>query len=132
MRNLLKISLMVVLMVLLLAACGESEDPSVAFCAALTELNEVGPTIAALGEVADLAQIVQLGAALDNSWKNLSSAVEKMDVSVQTAFAPYNELYTSIPAITQETAMPIGRSSLDAKNAIATDAYDEFYPVHCQ
>lgn len=132
MKTLLKISLVMAVMVLLLAACGESEDPSVAFCAALTELNEVGPTIAALGEVADLAQIVQLGAALDNSWKNLSSAVEQMDASVQTSFAPYDELYTSIPAITQETAMPIARSSLDAKNAIATDAYNELYPAHCQ
>lgn len=126
------ISLLAVMLGLLLAACGGSEDPSIAFCDALTELSETGPTIAALGEAADLAQIVQLGAAMDNNWMNLSSAVEKMDDATQTAFAPYDELYTAIPAITQETAMPLARSSLDAKNAIATDVYNELYPDHCQ
>ena len=124
--------LLATVLVLLLAGCGADEDPTVAFCDALTVLNEAGPKIAELGEVADLAQIVQLGAAMDNSWKDLSSAVEDMDEATQTAFAPYDELYTSIPAITQETAAIVARSSLDAKNAIATDVYNEFYPTQCQ
>lgn len=132
MKTALKISVLVSIFVLSLAACGSSEDPTVAFCTAMTELNEVGPTIATLGEVADLAQIVQLGATMDNSWKDLSSAAEKMDDATQTAFAPYNEQYTAIPAITQETAMPVTRTSLDAKNAIATEAYNELYPSRCQ
>ncbi len=132
MKTVLKISILVSIFVLSLAACGSDEDPTVAFCAAMTELNEVGPTIAALGEVADLAQIVQLGATMDNSWKDLSSAAEKMDDATQTAFAPFNEQYTAIPAITQETAMPVARTSLDAKNAIATEAYNELYPGRCQ
>lgn len=132
MKTALKISVLVSIFVLSLAACGSSEDPTVAFCTAMTELNEVGPTIATLGEVADLAQIVQLGATMDNSWKDLSSAAEKMDDATQTAFAPYNEQYTAIPAITQETAMPVARTSLDAKNAIATEAYNELYPSRCQ
>ena len=126
------IALLAALLGLLLAACGSSEDPSVAFCGALTELSETSPTIAALGEAADLAQIVQLGAAMDNNWQNLSSAAEDMDEATQTAFAPHDENYTSIPAITQETAMPVARTSLDAKNVIATDAYNELYPGHCQ
>lgn len=132
MKTVLKISILVSIFVLSLAACGGDEDPTVAFCAAMTELNEVGPTIAALGEVADLAQIVQLGATMDNSWKDLSSAAEKMDDATQTAFAPFNEQYTAIPAITQETAMPVARTSLDAKNAIATETYNELYPGRCQ
>jgi hypothetical protein len=127
-----RIFILVTMLVLLLTACGSNEDPSIAFCDALTELSETGPTIAALGDAADLAQIVQLGAAMDNNWQNLSSAVEEMDDATQTAFAPYSELYTSIPAITQETALPVARTSLDAKNAIATDVYNEFYPSHCQ
>ena len=133
MRTVGKISLLaVMIMGLLLAACGSNEDPSVAFCAALTELNEAGPTIAALGEAADLAQIVQLGAAMDNNWQDLSSATEDMDEATQAAFAPHDENYTSIPAITQETAMPVARTTLDAKNVIATDAYNELYPANCR
>lgn len=117
---------------LLLVACGGSEDPSIALCEALTELSDTGPAIAALGEAADLAQIVQLGAAMDNNWMNLSSAVEEMDDTTQSTFAPYDELYTAIPAITQETAVPVARSSLDAKNAIASEVYNELYPGNCQ
>ena len=132
MKTLLKTSLLGVMLLLLLAACGESEDPAVVFCDALTELSETGPAIAALGDVADLAQIVQLGSAMDNNWQALSSAVEQLDDATQAAFAPYDDLYTSIPAITQEMAMPVARTSLDAKNAIVTDAYDEFYPELCQ
>lgn len=125
--------LLAALLGLLLVACGGSdEDPAVAFCAALTELSETSPTIAALGEAADLAQIVQLGAAMDNNWQNLSSAAEDMGEATQTAFAPHDALYTAIPAITQETAMVAARTSLDAKNAIATDAYNELYPANCQ
>ncbi len=120
------------LLAFLLAACDGGEDPAVAFCEALTELNETAPTIAALGNAADLAQIVQLGTALDNNWQALSSAAEKMDDATQTAFAPYDELYTAIPAITQETAAPVARASLDAKNAIAGEVYSELYPGQCQ
>ncbi len=69
---------------------------------------------------------------MDNNWRALSSAVEQLDDTTQAAFAPYDDLYTSIPAITQEMAMPVARTSLDAKNAIVTDAYDEFYPELCQ
>jgi hypothetical protein len=132
MKLLRKLTLPVVMLALLLAACGGGEDPTVAFCDAFTELNETAPLIAALGEAADLAQIVQLGSAMDNNWQTLSSAVENMDDATQTAFAPHDDLYTSIPAITQETAMPVARTSLDAKNVIATDAYNELYPSRCQ
>ena len=132
MKTLRKTFLLGVMLVLFLAACSESVDPSVAFCDALTELSETGPAIAALGDVADLAQIVQLGTAMDNNWQALSSAVEELDDATQTAFASYDDLYTSIPAITQEMAMPVARTSLDAKNAIVTDAYNAFYPALCQ
>jgi hypothetical protein len=133
MRRNLMITLLIVLAAAALVACGGSdEDPAVAFCSALTELNETGPTIAALGEAADLAQIVQLGSAMDNNWRDLSSAATGMDDATQAAFAPYDEQYTSIPAITQETAMAVARTSLDAKNAIATEAYAELYPANCQ
>ncbi len=115
-----------------LAACGGGEDPAVAFCSALTELNETAPTIAALGEAADLAQIVQLGAALDNNWRDLAGAVDQMDEATQTAFAPYNDEYDGIPAITQETAMPVARATLEAKNTIVTAAYNELYSGQCQ
>ncbi|MFO7661475.1 MAG: hypothetical protein R6X18_02655 [Chloroflexota bacterium] len=128
----LKISMIAALLVLLLAACGgASEEPSVAFCDALNEINETGPTIAALGDVADLAQIVQLGATMDNNWKDLSSAVERMDVTIQQTFGPYDTQYLEVPAITQETAIPVARSLLDTKNAIATDAYNALYPGNC-
>lgn len=120
------------LITLMLVACDGGEDPTVAFCDALTELNETAPTIAALGDAADLAQIVQLGAAMDNNWKSLSSAVEDMDTAVQSAFAPYNEQFTSIPAITQQMAVPVARTSLDAKNSIAAETYSELYPGQCQ
>jgi hypothetical protein len=130
-KNLL-VSFLVTLSVLILSACGGGEDPAVAFCDALTELNETAPTIAALGDTADLAQIVQLGTAMDNNWQALSSAAEELDDTIQTTFAPYDELFTSIPAITQETAMPVARTSLDAKNDIATEAYSELYPGNCQ
>lgn len=123
--------IMVALMAFALAACGGGEDPAVAFCEALTELNETAPTIAALGNAADLAQIVQLGTALDNNWQALAGATEDMDAATQTAFAPYDAQFTAIPAITQETAMPVARTSLDAKNAIATEAYNELYPAQC-
>lgn len=126
------ISLFLALLSLLLVGCGGGEDPSVAFCDALTELSNTGPTIAALGEVVDMIQIIQLGNAMDTDWQSLSSAAEKMDDATQSAFAPYDELYTAIPAITQETAAPVARSSLDAKNAIITDAYNELYPGQCQ
>lgn len=132
MKTNLKISFLVALLVLIVAACSGGEDPTVAFCDAMTELNETGPTIAALGEAADLAQIVQLGAAMDNNWRDVSSAVERLDEATQTAFAPYDEQYTAIPAITQETAMPVARTSLDAKNAIATEAYNALYPGLCR
>lgn len=132
MKRTLLVFVLAALLVLGLAACGGGEDPTVAFCSALTELNETAPTIAALGEAATLAQIVQLGAALDNSWKDLSSAVEQMDDATQAAFAPYDEQYTAIPAITQETAMPVARASLEAKNAIVTAAYSELYAGQCQ
>ena len=124
--------LLAAVLVMFLAGCGANEDPTTKFCDALTVISETGPTIAALGEVADLAQIVQLGATMDNGWKDLSRAVEDMDEATQTAFAPYNEQYTSIPAITQETAAIVARSSLDAKNAIITNVYNEFYPTQCQ
>jgi hypothetical protein len=124
--------MMVTLMAFAIAACDGGEDPAVSFCDALTELNETAPAIVALGDAADLAQIVQLGTALDNNWQALSSAAEDMDDATQTAFDSYDELYASIPAITQETAMPVARASLDAKNAIVTDAYNEFYPGQCQ
>jgi len=132
MKRTLLVFVLAALLILGLAACGGGEDPTVAFCSALTELNETAPTIAALGEAATLAQIVQLGAALDNSWKDLSSAVEQMDDATQAAFAPYDEQYTAIPAITQETAMPVARASLEAKNAIVTAAYSELYAGQCQ
>lgn len=132
MKRTLLVFILAALLILGLAACGGGEDPTVAFCSALTELNETAPTIAALGEAATLAQIVQLGAALDNSWKDLSSAVEQMDDATQAAFAPYDEQYTAIPAITQETAMPVARASLEAKNAIVTAAYSELYAGQCQ
>jgi hypothetical protein len=121
------------MMGLALVGCGGTdEDPTVAYCAALTELDQTSPTIAALGEAADLAQIVQLGAAMDNNWMNLNSAVEKLDDATQAAFAPYDDQYTAIPAITQETAMAVARASLDAKNGIAMNAYAELYPLHCE
>ena len=134
MKTIRKISLFLGLMGLLLAACsgGEDQDPSVAFCSALSELIETGPTIDALGEVADLAQIVQLGNAMDTNWQALSNAAEGMDDATQTAFASFDEPYTAIPAITQETAMPVARTSLDAKNAIVADAYNALYPGNCQ
>lgn len=132
MKKLVSVWITMALLVLVLAACGGGEDPTVAFCNALTELNKTAPTIAALGEAADLAQIVQLGAAMDNNWKALSSATEKLDDATQAAFAPYDEQYTAIPAITQETAMAVARTSLDAKNSIATGAYNELYPMQCQ
>lgn len=132
MKKIVKSAILAAMLVLLLGACGGDEDPAVAFCDALTELNQTGPTITALGEAADLAQIVQLGSAMDNNWKNLSSAVEGLDATTQAAFAPYNEQYVAIPAITQETAMPIARASLDAMNAVATAAYNELYPGQCQ
>ena len=132
MRKKLLVSIMVMLMVLVLTACNSGEDPTVAFCDALTELKETAPTIAALGDAADLAQIVQLGAAMDNNWKSLASAVEDMDTAVQSAFAPYDEQFTSIPAITQQMAVPVARTSLDAKNSIAAETYSELYPGQCQ
>jgi hypothetical protein len=133
MRRILLFVLLTALAVVALVACGgEEADPAVAFCAALTELNETGTTIVGLGEVADVAQIVQLGAAMDNNWRDLSSAAEDMDDSTQSDFAPYDEQYTSIPAITQETALPIARASLEQKNSIATEAYSALYPANCQ
>jgi hypothetical protein len=133
MRRILLIVILTALAVVALVACGgEEADPAVAFCGALTELNETGTTIVGLGEVADVAQIVQLGAAMDNNWRNLSSAAEDMDDSTQSAFAPYDEQYTSIPAITQETALPVARASLEQKNSIATEAYSALYPANCQ
>jgi hypothetical protein len=132
MKTVLRLSVPVVLLLLLLAACGGNADPSVAFCDSLNELQETAPTIAALGDAADLAQIVQLGAAMDNNWKSLSSAAEKMDDATRTAFAPHDAQYTAIPAITQETALPVARASLETKNTIANEAYTELYPSHCQ
>lgn len=132
MKKILLVSMMVALSLFILTACGGGEDPAVAFCDALTELNKTAPTIAALGDAADLAQIVQLGAALDNNWQALSSSAAKMDDAIQAAFAPYDQQFTAIPAITQETAMAIARNSLDAKNAIATETYNELYPGQCQ
>jgi hypothetical protein len=132
MKKTVMILIVAVLLALGLAACDGGEDPAVAFCEALTELNETAPTIAALGDAADLAQIVQLGTALDNNWQALSSAAEKMDDATQSAFAPFDEQYTAIPAITQETAVPVARASLDAKNAIASETYSELYPGQCQ
>lgn len=132
MKKTVLILIVTALMALGLAACDGGEDPTVAFCEALTELNETAPTIATLGDAADLAQIVQLGTALDNNWQALSSAAEKLDDATQAAFAPFDEQYTAIPAITQETAVPVARASLDAKNAIASETYGEFYPVQCQ
>jgi hypothetical protein len=123
---------LMMLAVLLLAACGSEEDPAVAFCQALTELNETGPTISALGEAADENQIIQLGTAMANNWQDLTSATEQMDDAVQATFAPYNEQFTAIPAITQETAMPVARTTLDAQNAIAMDAYAALYPGNCE
>jgi hypothetical protein len=115
-----------------LTACGGGEEPAVAFCSALSELNETAPTIAALGEAATLAQIVQLGAAMDNNWQDLSRAAEGMDDTTQAVFAPYDEQYTAIPAITQQAAMPVARASLEAKSTIVTAAYDELYAGRCQ
>ena len=132
MKTILRCSALILAMALLAACSSAQQDPSEAFCGALTELNDTGATIAALGEVADSAQIVQLGSAMDNNWQNLASAAEDMDAAVQTAFAPYDEQYTAIPAITQETALPVARESLDTKNEIATGAYDELYPGSCQ
>lgn len=128
------LAMLVLVVGLALVGCGGTgEDPTVAFCGALTELNETSPTIAALGEAADLAQIVQLGAAMDNNWMDLTNAVEQLDdATTQAAFAPYDEQYTAIPAITQETAMVAARTTLDAKNAIAMNAYAELYPMHCE
>lgn len=133
MKRGLGLAIVVLMMGLALVGCGGTdEDPTVAYCAALTELDQTSPTIAALGEAADLAQIVQLGAAMDNNWMNLNSAVEKLDDATQAAFAPYDDQYTAIPAITQETAMAVARASLDAKNGIAMNAYAELYPLHCE
>ena len=118
---------------LILAACGGGEDPTVAFCDALTEMTETAPTIAALGAAADLAQIVQLGNAMDTNWQSLNKATEKLgNPDVQAAFDPYDTAYTSIPAITQEMAMPVARATLDMKNQIATEVYAELYPANCQ
>lgn len=133
MKRGLGLAIVVLMMGLALVGCGGTdEDPTVAYCAALTELDQTSPTIAALGEAADLAQIVQLGAAMDNNWMNLNSAVEKLDDATQAAFAPYNDQYTALPAITQETPMAAARASLDAKNGIALNAYAELYPLHCE
>lgn len=132
MKKTMWVFLMAALTAFVLAACGGGEDPVVSFCNALTEVNEVAPKIAALGDAADPAQIVQLGNALDTSWQTLVSATKKMDDATQTAFAPYDEGYTAIPAITQETAAPVARGSLDAKNVIASQAYSALYPGQCQ
>jgi len=131
MKTRLKILILTSILVLVVTACG-GEDPTVAFCNAMTEMNETSSTIAALGEVADMLQIVQLGSAMDNNWNNISRAVRQLDEATQAAFAPFEEQYTAIPAITQETALPIARASLDAKNAIATEAYNELYPGLCE
>ena len=131
MKTRLKLFISTLMLVLVVAACG-GEDPTVAFCDAMTEMNETSPTIAALGDVTDILQIVQLGTAMDNNWSNISRAVKELDEATQTTFAPFEEQYTAIPAITQETALPIARASLDAKNAIATEAYNELYPGLCE
>lgn len=131
MKRMLSVFVVAALLGLALAACGGGEEPVVAFCNALSELNETSPTIAALGEAADLAQMVQLGAAMDNNWQDLTRAVGQMDEATQMAFAPYAEQYTAIPAITQETAMPAARAALEAKNAIVIAAYDELYTGQC-
>ncbi len=131
MRTRLKLCMLTLMLVLVVAACG-GEDPTVAFCNAMTEMNETSSTIAALGEVADMLQIVQLGSAMDNNWNNISRAVRQLDEATQAAFAPFEEQYTAIPAITDETAAPVARASLDAKNAIATEAYNELYPGLCE
>lgn len=132
MKRFLAFTIMIALIIATLAACGGGEDPAVAFCDALTEIHDTGPTIAALGEAADLAQIVQLGNAMGTNWQEMSRATEDMDADVQAAFAPYDEQFTAIPAITQETAMPVARASLDAMNGIAMQAYDELYAPNCQ
>ena len=132
MRTILRCSLLAGLLVLALAACGGGEDPAVAFCAALDDLQESAPVIATLGDAADPAQIVQLGAALDNAWQDLAHAAKGLDEATQTAFTPYDEQYTAIPAITQETALGTARASLDAKNAIAGQVYGQFYAGQCQ
>lgn len=75
---------------------------------------------------------MQLGAALDNNWQDLARAVEDMDEATQAAFAPYDEQYVAIPAITQETAMPVARASLEAKNDIVTAAYSELVTGRCE
>lgn len=127
------VAVVLVLLLLLLAACGGGNaDPSVAFCDVLDELQKTSPTIAALGEDADLAQIVQLGSAIDNNWMSLASTTEKMDDATQAAFAPYNTQYTAIPAITQETAMAVARATLETKDTLANEVYTELYPSHCQ
>ena len=132
MKKTMLVFLVAALMALMLAACGGGEDPTIAFCNAMTEMNETSPTIAALSDVTDILQIVQLGTAMDNNWNNISRAVRELDEATQAAFAPFEEQYTAIPAITQETAVPLARASLDAKNAIATEAYNELYPGLCE
>ena len=131
MKTHLKLFILALMLVLVVAACG-GEDPTAAFCNAMTEMNETSPTIAALGDVTEILQIVQLGTAMDNNWSNISRAVKELDEAIQTTFAPFEEQYTAIPAITQETALPVARASLDAKNAIATEAYNELYPDLCE
>ena len=128
-----RILILFTLALVLLTACGGAadEDPAASLCAALTELNATGPQIAALGDVADLAQIVQLGSAMDENWRSLAKAVDGMDEATQTTFSSFDDKYDGIPAITQETEMAVARKSLDAKNTIITDTYNALYPENC-
>lgn len=121
-------------LILLLAACGGNETTDITkLCTDLAQLNETASAVGRLDNNANIAQMVQLGAGIENDWNNVSTTVEKLgDPAIQAAFAPYDQIFTGIPSVTQETSPAVARQTLDAMSAVAADVYSQLYPPNCQ
>lgn len=122
-----------VLTMAMLVACGGGGDPQAVFCENLAQVNETASAVATLDNAADIAQMVQLGAAIENDWKNVTSSAERLDnTALQASVAVYNDQFDDIPSVTQETLPAVARQTLDTMASVAQSAYNELYGPNCQ
>lgn len=113
----------VILLAMLLTACGGGEDPQTVFCTDLKALNDAIALTAVVGAADTSNQVIAIQTQLINSWSSLMSSAERLDDAEVTAVLdPANDAMDSVPVATQETPKPAAVASVNEQAKIASDA----------
>lgn len=124
------ILLAMIVLVVLLPACGSQEDPVTEACLALDQVNTALTAADLVGPATDILDIVAVQTQLTNSWRTLVSAVERLEPSqIPPSLVTANQEFQAVPVATQGTAVVVALTSLSRQATIAEGVVNEFTPV---